>query len=314
MTTAVYQSSKGPKVITDLPYSYLKNAHAKLLREEPERADEIAAMGADIARRDAAYAEGGDAPAGHNMPPAETMVEAPKAAPIMPATLAEHTEHFAVLDTEARNWADGQAVETVEQAAEVDRLIALVKASIRSAEGTRDAEKKPFADKVNEIQTAYQPLVGDTTKVKGIGPRALVALLAVKTKWGAELTRRNEAAAKAQRAEAFATAAKARDIIAESPDNIAAIETAQDMIGAAKGALKGAATIEKPVTGGFRDNWVIDGFDDKDGDGRVVLMRHYFKANPAALVEFCLGLARTDIRSGLRNIPGIVIKNDRRAF
>jgi hypothetical protein len=56
--TTHYTNSKGkPVAIADMFYPHLANAHAKLLREEPHRTDEIAAMGAELARRDAEQAE-----------------------------------------------------------------------------------------------------------------------------------------------------------------------------------------------------------------------------------------------------------------
>lgn len=57
--TATYHSSKGPKQIADLPYPYLFNAHAKLVRERMDetRDPEIAAMAARLAEIDALIAE-----------------------------------------------------------------------------------------------------------------------------------------------------------------------------------------------------------------------------------------------------------------
>jgi hypothetical protein len=307
----VYQSSTGPKVIAEMNFHNLSAAVAKLRREaDLTREDELMAMTIRLAEMQLNPPDDTRG-IGDNDPPAEAL--APKPAP---STLAEHAEHIGLLDAEARNWADGQAIETPEQAAEVDRLIVLIKAAINGAEATRDAEKEPFAEKVKAIQTAYQPLIADKLKSApdGVAVRGLKALLAVKTKWGAELTRRREVEAARLRTDAFAAAAKARETLATAADDIGATEAAETFIKAAQGDLRAARTLDKPVTGGFRDNWIVEGFDDRNGDGRVILMRHYFQTNPAALVDFCLGLARTDIRSGLRNIPGLVIKNDRKAF
>lgn len=52
-----YLNSKGAlKPIADMAYPHLTAAHAKLVREEPERSDEIAAIAAEISQRDAEYA------------------------------------------------------------------------------------------------------------------------------------------------------------------------------------------------------------------------------------------------------------------
>lgn len=53
-----YNGSKGPVEIASMAYPHLTAAHAKLVRERinDSRDDEIAAMAADIERRDAEYA------------------------------------------------------------------------------------------------------------------------------------------------------------------------------------------------------------------------------------------------------------------
>lgn len=53
--TDTYHSSKGPKLIADMPYPYLTNAHAKLVRERSDdsRDAEIEAMAKRIAEIDA---------------------------------------------------------------------------------------------------------------------------------------------------------------------------------------------------------------------------------------------------------------------
>lgn len=53
-----YTSSKGQQLAIDgMAYPYLKSALAKLEREQPERADEIAAMREEVARRDEAFVQ-----------------------------------------------------------------------------------------------------------------------------------------------------------------------------------------------------------------------------------------------------------------
>lgn len=49
--TKHYQGSRGPMEIAAMPYPYLENAHAKLVREQKdsERQDEIDAMAARLA-------------------------------------------------------------------------------------------------------------------------------------------------------------------------------------------------------------------------------------------------------------------------
>ena len=53
----IYQSSKGEIEIATMPHRYASNALAKLIREEPERTDEIDALTTHIAKLDKEYAD-----------------------------------------------------------------------------------------------------------------------------------------------------------------------------------------------------------------------------------------------------------------
>lgn len=53
-----YHGSRGPMEIASMPHPYLVNAHRKLAdQNDPERAGEVAAMAAQIAANNEAYAE-----------------------------------------------------------------------------------------------------------------------------------------------------------------------------------------------------------------------------------------------------------------
>jgi hypothetical protein len=53
MTTHYVRSNGQLAAIAEMPTPHLKSAHAKLVRDEAHRSLEIAAMAAEIARRDA---------------------------------------------------------------------------------------------------------------------------------------------------------------------------------------------------------------------------------------------------------------------
>jgi len=57
-TVTHYRGSKGPMEIASMPHPYLVNAHRKLAdQNDPERAGEVAAMAAQIARNNEEFAE-----------------------------------------------------------------------------------------------------------------------------------------------------------------------------------------------------------------------------------------------------------------
>jgi len=309
--------------IAKMPFPYMINARDKLLREQPHRTAEIEAM---TARIEAETVEGIErepegvaavaAPAlppthqiGANNPPSDDPYET-------------HRIHFDDLYTEAKNWCDGADIENAEQAAMVDRLIDDFKAAIAAAEASRDEAKKPYQDKVTEIQERYYPLLFDgKTRTKGVAIRAKAALLAVKTKWQNAVDVERAKEAQRLRDEATEKAREAATIAREAVGNIEAQEKAEDIIKAAQDALRTAQQASKPVVGtGMRDNWVIAGFENvadpvtgEVTDGRILLFRHFWKTDKDALISFCLDLARTEIRMGKRTIPGLVIENQRRA-
>lgn len=323
--TAIYQGSKGPVAIADMPYPHLRNALEKLQREgSPARQDEIAAMSARLAHLDAEQPESAapdDNPRaviGGNDPPVETprVVTAP--APPSDAYGA-HAAHIDDLYTEAKNWADGADIENEDQAAEVDRLIAEFKAAIEAAEASRDEEKRPHAEKVKEIQERYYPLVGETKAITGTAIRAKAALLAVKTRWANKVAAAQRVEAERLRQEAIAKAQEAATVAREAVGNIEATERAEDLIQAAQQTLKAATQAEKPTVRGMRDNWVVKGFapyTDAAGEtvsGEKALLRHYIATRPEELLAACLEMARKDVRDGKRTIPGVLIENERRA-
>lgn len=321
----IYNSSSGPKFIPEMNHFNVVKAHAKLLRDEPHRANEIDDLAAQIASNEAAFAADQDAPLadqsiGANHPP-EPIEAVAAATPVEVAAdpFEAHRVNIDDLYTEAKAWCDGTDIANEAQAAEVDRLIALFKEVRDAANASREATTKPLQDKVKAIQEQYWTLTGDTTKVKGIATRAITALLAVKTKWANALQAQRDAEAKRLRDQAAAKAAQAVAAAREAVGNIEATEKAEDLIQAAQATLKAATQAEKPAVKGMRDSWVIAGFSqttDDEGvtvDGRGLLIRFYLKRRPEDIVQACLELAREDVRNGIRTIPGLVIENQRRA-
>jgi hypothetical protein len=317
MTVTHYQGSKGPMEIATMPLPYLRNALDKLKREgAPGREAEIAAMDARLVEADAAAPPEAEAPAPEN-PRAVIGNNAP------PADLADaygaHEAHIDDLYTEAKNWADGADIENDAQAGEVDRLIADFKDAIAAAEASRDAEKKPHADKVKEIQERYYPLVGETKAITGTAIRAKSALLAVKTRWANKVAAAQRIEAERLRQEAIAKAHEAATVAREAVGNIEATESAEDLIRDAQATLRAANQAEKPTVKGMRDNWVVKGFapyTDAAGEtmsGERALLRHYIATRPEDLLAACLEMARKDVRDGRRAIPGVLIENERRA-
>ena len=245
---------------------------------------------------------------GHNAPPEEI---------VDPVVL--HTNHINNLVTEAGNWADGTDIENEAQAAEVDRLIGLFNEAIDKAEEARDEEIKPLTDKVTKIREAWYPLVGETKKITGSAIRAKRVLLQVKTKWGNLVAARAAAEATRLREKAAAEATAAREAAHAAVGDLGATEQAEDLIRQAQTTLRASNAAATTHVAGMRDNWVVVGFlaEVEDGDrkisGSTALLRHYTTTNPDGVREALLEMARQDVRSGKRRLPGLIIENQRRA-
>lgn len=246
-------------------------------------------------------------------PAADRTVTAKDNAP--PDPFDAHKTHMDDLYIETANWADGAEIETAEQAAVVDRLIADWKEAIDGAKASEVEATKPLQDEVKAIQQRYWPLIGETKTVTGIAVRAKTALLAVKSKWGRKLEAERAAEAERLRKEAAVQSATAAQAVRDALGDLAATEQAEDLVRGAQDTLRAAREVEKPAIKGMRDSWVIKGFAEpvEGVTGQRALFAHYLKTDPDAMLEAALELARIDVRNGKRVIPGLIIENERKA-
>lgn len=298
-----YMSSKGPKPIAELPYPYLRNAAEKLRREgDPARAAELAAMDARLAEEEEAAPA--PPPIGDNGPP-------------LVKTYAEVKEEIDDLFEEAKNWLDGQPIETQGQADAVSKLLGMLRAAEKAADEARKLENIPFDTGKAAVQAKFAPLIADTKAMRGKTVVAAAACLAALDPWLKKLDEEHQA----QVAAAAATAAAAIEVaqVAAATADGARIDDAEeveDLIQAAKGAQKNFQVLEAGrarVGGGefratlLRDNWVPH---LEDGDAALA---HYWKMRRADVEACLLTLAGQDIRAGKRTIPGFEVRNEKKA-
>jgi hypothetical protein len=309
-----YNSSKGPKLISDLPPPYLANAIAKLERDgyPAERDDEVAAMKNRLAEleamasdedRIAATTPASAPPIGHNNPPSA------------PTTYDEAKARIDDLHGEAKNWADGQPITTQAQADAVSRLKGMIAEAEKQAEALRKAEAKAFDDGKAEVQARYIPLIGD--KGRGLTDKATTALQRLLTPWLLKLDA--EVQARRVEAERVAQAAiEAAQVIAAAADmaRLDDAEVVEEAVQEAKTAIREvkAADNDRARVGGgeyrstlLKNNWVAT---LEDGD---IALSHYWKMQRGACEAFLADLAAKDLRVGKRTIPGFVVDNQKRA-
>lgn len=185
MTVTTYQSSKGPKVIADMPLPYASNALAKLQRErvDASRDAEIEAIAAHVAKLSEEVAE---TPDDLRAEPAEPIADEPNPRIHMGANNPPEATPFEAIKVniedlliEAHNWADGTEVTTQAQVDEAGRLISDLEQAAKAAEAQRVAEKKPLDEQIAEIQARYNVYIADRkNKTPGKVWKAIDALKA----------------------------------------------------------------------------------------------------------------------------------------
>lgn len=212
--------------------------------------------------------------------------------------------------TEARNWADGAAIENQAQADDVSRLIEHGRKLAKAADDARKEENRPHDEAKARVQEKYAPLFADPkTKNPGRVFKAIDALKATlqpylarldAEKREAERKAREEAEAKAREAAEAMRAAAANDLGAREEAEAKAREAE-----AAERAAKQAAADKAHASGGDRAMGLRTVWKATVTDARSALA-HYYRINPDAFLPLVQKLADDDVRSGKRSgVPGV---------
>ena len=286
--------------------SYAKNALAKLQRD-PEQKHRTAEMGwldQHIQKLESEEpTENPNTGIGGNNPPPEA-----KAAMQWDAIKA----HMDDLLSEARNWADGEAIANQAQADEIGSLRQNLQDAANLADDARKAEKKPLDDAAQEIQDRYNIYIAPTkNKQPGTVSKAVVALGSLLSVWlnrlEAEKIERERAAREAHE-KAQAEAIEARRSAFGTGD-LNAIDAADDLLDAAEEAGKALKAIENEKVQakgehraiGLRSRWIAK---LREGESSKTLI-HYAKAKPDRVREFLQVLADEEVKAGARPIDGV---------
>ncbi|ALC11256.1 hypothetical protein [Sphingopyxis sp. 113P3] len=303
--TNMYQSSKGPIAIDTMPLSYAKNALAKIQRDETQRhrTAEIGWLDQHIRKLESeAPTDEPNRGIGGNNPPAEA-----KAAMQWDAIKA----HMDDLLTEARNWADGDAISSQGIADEIGRLRQQLQDAAKLADEARVAEKKPLDDEIQKIQDRYNLYIAPLkNKQPGSVSKAVAALGSLLTVWlnklEAEKQEREKAAREAhEKAQAEAIEARRSAI---GTGDLNAIDAADDLLDAAEEAGKALKAVENEKVQakgehraiGLRSRWIAR---LRDGEGGKALT-YYAKTQPDRVKAFLQVLADEDVKAGVRPVNG----------
>lgn len=314
-----YNGSKGPMLISAMPYSYLKNARDKLVREQPDRSDEIEAMTARLTELEV---DGEATPAkpvaeavkpfldpadesrgpGDNNPPEPTDFDSIKA----------RVEQLMV---QVKPWTDGKKIEDQEQADTVAGLMDVIRRLAKNADEARKVENDEFDKGKAAVQAKYAPLIADTKAQRGVTVVALEGLKGVLTPWLQKLEADQKAAAEAKRVEAEKLTAAATDAFRNTDlTDLGARETAFGLVhqaGQAQADAKKLDGARAHAQGGGRATSLRSYWTPALTDPKAALM-HYLATRSDDIKAVLQRLAEEDVRGGVRTIPGFSITEDRR--
>ncbi|GLV28157.1 hypothetical protein TomTYG75_06810 [Sphingobium sp. TomTYG75] len=221
--------------------------------------------------------------------------------------------HILDLMETAQGFLDGEPIENQATADIVGKLIDEARKARNDADAMRKAEAKPFDEGKAAVQAKWTPLTDDKK-----GKCALIIDTAKKAlvPWleKLEADQRAEAEKARQEAEAKRQAAlKAeREAASANLEAIERVELARKEADAAERAANKADKAKAHASGGgraigLRSYWIAELVDP------VEALKHYKQAQPELLKAWLLEQANKDVHSGKRAIPGVSVKEHRRA-
>lgn len=179
---------------------------------------------------------------------------------------------------EAKQWLDGSAVETQEQADAINTLKATIKDAIKAAEEQRIKEGAPHKAAIDEIQSRYNELIGSNKSVTGLAIKAEQACNAALKPYLLALAAKQAEDARLAREEADRKAAEAQAAMRQrDAANLAQRDDAEQLVKEAKAAEDAARKAEN-VKAHAR------------GDGRATGLRTVYRAE---MVDFKAAAAWT---------------------
>lgn len=210
---------------------------------------------------------------------------------------------------EAKNWAsDGFAIESQEQADEIDTLDKALLKLGQEADALRVEEKRPLDEQIDAIQAKFNPYI---QKGKGKVDVARSTLKALLTAWRVEQQRiKDEAARKAREEAAEADRLAQQAFQQTSVADLAEREEAERLSERAADLAKQASRATKAATTGtgLRTKWVAAMTDQR---AAVATM---WKRDPQAFLNLAQELADQAVRAGARKLEGFEITEQKVAL
>ena len=205
---------------------------------------------------------------------------------------------------EAKNFADGEAIDSQALADAITALHDKLHALGKKADDLRVEEKKPLDEQVKAIQDRYNKYIQPKKGRVDMAKAALGTLLAT---WRQKVAAEKAAEAARIAAEAEAARQAAQDAIRASSGNLAARADAEEQLAAAKKLEKVAARADKAATTGtgLRTVWSAEIEDEEKA------LTWAYEHAPGEFMALALSLAEEKVRAGARSVPGFLIKEEK---
>ncbi|KQT08501.1 hypothetical protein ASG40_11510 [Methylobacterium sp. Leaf399] len=238
------------------------------------------------------------------------------AGPVEPTPFDLSAQEIGDLYEEARNFLDGEPIQTQAMAEAVGKLMASIRDAAKVADQRREAENKPFNEGKAEVQARYNTLIGETKTVTGKAvlalnacDKALAPFLAAREaeKRRVEAEAREAARVAEEAARAAFQASRVDDLAArEEAERLAA--TARDAEAAARRAEKDRATVKGTGRAiGVRKTYAAEVVDTQ------AFARWVWANRQDALTGWLKSLADQLCSQGVRDMPGVKITEGVRA-
>lgn len=214
---------------------------------------------------------------------------------------------------EAKNWLDGDPIETQGQADMVQKLLRDIQAAAKEADAARVEENKPFDEGKAAVQAKYAPLIADTKSTKGLTVLAVEACKKALAPWLIKVDEENRRKAEEARKEAEAKAEAARAAM-QQRQSLEDAERAEALVREAKQAeadARRAGNAKASAKGEGRAVSLRDKYTPEVTDF-TAYARHVWTAHRSDMEDFLIAHAAKLVASGARSgIPGVNVKHER---
>lgn len=194
----------------------------------------------------------------------------------------------------------GAEIASKEQADQIEALKADIKKAVAEAEKHRKSEKEPHLEAGRAVDTKWKAITDKGTLAAKTAADAL-------TPWLRKVQEAREAEQEQLRREAEVKAEEARKAFTETaPTDLEARANAEQLAKEAAKATAAANKIDRAATG-LRTYWNATVTD------YVALLRYMKEARADDLKDMLREYVEAQVRIGVRQIPGVLIEQEKRA-